>query len=266
MMGSTRCASIFWIVGLLTPTIAEAQVLKTTVTLAPAHIRKTAPRCKRDMVEVEGNYCAGLSQQCLRWLDPQAKTKLQCAEFSPTPACLGKLIREHFCIDRYEWPNQKGELPLVAIDWHYAKKNCESQGKRLCIDREWTLACEGNERWPYPYGFTRNADACNIDKVWRKVDFDAYEDPKRRTEELKKLDQREPIGSHPSCISPFGAYDMAGNVDEWVINESGKPFKSGLKGGYWGPVRTRCRPMTTSHEETFHFYQIGFRCCSDLEK
>lgn len=56
---------------------------------------------------------------------------------------------------------------------------------------------------------------------------------------------------------------MTGNVDEWVVNESGRPFKSGLKGGYWGPVRDRCRPMTTAHGEEFSFYQIGFRCCSD---
>jgi hypothetical protein len=40
-------------------------------------------------------------------------------------------------------------------------------------------------------------------------------------------------------------------------------YKSGLKGGYWGPVRDRCRPMTTIHGESFSFYQIGFRCCSD---
>jgi hypothetical protein len=57
---------------------------------------------------------------------------------------------------------------------------------------------------------------------------------------------------------------MTGNVDEWVVNESGKPYQSGLKGGYWGPVRTRCRPMTTVHGEDFSFYQIGFRCCSDV--
>jgi hypothetical protein len=41
------------------------------------------------------------------------------------------------------------------------------------------------------------------------------------------------------------------------------PYKSGLKGGYWGPVRDRCRPMTTAHYENFVFYQIGFRCCAD---
>ena len=65
-------------------------------------------------------------------------------------------------------------------------------------------------------------------------------------------------------MSPYGVYDMTGNVDEWVVNESGKPYKSGLKGGYWGPVRDRCRPMTTVHAEGFSFYQIGFRCCSDV--
>jgi formylglycine-generating enzyme len=65
------------------------------------------------------------------------------------------------------------------------------------------------------------------------------------------------------CVSSYGVHDMTGNVDEWVVNESGHPYKSGLKGGYWGPVRTRCRPMTTAHNEDFNFYQIGFRCCSD---
>ncbi|MFS8071048.1 MAG: hypothetical protein ACMG6S_32165, partial [Byssovorax sp.] len=36
-----------------------------------------------------------------------------------------------------------------------------------------------------------------------------------------------------------------------------------LKGGYWGPVRTRCRPATRSHDENHLFYQEGFRCCTD---
>ena len=35
-----------------------------------------------------------------------------------------------------------------------------------------------------------------------------------------------------------------------------------LKGGYWGPVRNRCRPMTVDHNEWHSGYQIGFRCCA----
>ena len=84
--------------------------------------------------------------------------------------------------------------------------------------------------------------------------------------ELARLDQREPSGSRSECVSPYGVHDMVGNVDEWVVNVSqyGKPHISALKrGGYWGPVRTRCRPMTTEHEETFRYYPIGFRCCDE---
>src|SRR4029077_13301733 len=87
--------------------------------------------------------------------------------------------------------------------------------------------------------------------------------PARRNAEVARLDQRDPSGSREACVSPYGVYDMTGNVDEWVVNESGRPFKSGLKGGSWGPVRDRCRPMTTSHNEDFSFYQIGFRCCGE---
>jgi hypothetical protein len=60
---------------------------------------------------------------------------------------------------------------------------------------------------------------------------------------------------------------MTGNVDEWVVNEHPDPDKeidiSGLKGGYFGPIRARCRPMTNSHNRWFRFYQVGFRCCAD---
>ena len=88
-------------------------------------------------------------------------------------------------------------------------------------------------------------------------------DPKVRDAEAKRLWQGEPSGSRSSCVSPYGVFDMTGNVDEWVVNESGQPFKSGLKGGYWGPVRDRCRPITTAHGPEFAYYQVGFRCCAD---
>jgi formylglycine-generating enzyme required for sulfatase activity len=59
---------------------------------------------------------------------------------------------------------------------------------------------------------------------------------------------------------------MVGNVDEWTQKSrpEGK-FQSILKGGYWGPVRTRCRPSTRSHNESHVFYQQGLRCCSDSQ-
>lgn len=251
--------------------LAAANHLAIAKTVTPANaglkvgttpdFASTTGSCPEGMVEVEGDYCPLLEQKCLRWLDPE--TKLRCAEFAATGACQAKTQRKHFCIDRYEWPNKAGEKPVVMKTWYEARDACASTGKRLCGDSEWTLACEGQERLPYPYGYARNADACNIDKPHPDVDEKALGNPKTRDAEAARLWQGEMSGTRESCVSPFGVFDMTGNVDEWVINESGFPYKSGLKGGYWGPVRTRCRPMTTAHYEMFSFYQIGFRCCSD---
>jgi sulfatase-modifying factor enzyme 1 len=233
--------------------------------IAPAPVADlgTSASCGENQVEVEGDYCPALEQKCIRWMDPETTVPRRCSEFAPTGACQGKTIKKHFCIDKYEYPNKLGEKPVVMKTWYEAADACKTQGKRLCGDSEWTLACEGQERLPYPYGYERNAQACNIDKPHPDVNEAAMADPRTRDAEVARLWQGENSGSRESCVSPFGAMDMTGNVDEWVINESGMPYKSGLKGGYWGPVRDRCRPMTTAHYEQFVFYQIGFRCCAD---
>jgi formylglycine-generating enzyme len=226
----------------------------------------TTGSCPDGMLEVEGDWCPEVEQKCLRYIDPEGVFPRRCAEFAPTSKCSGKTTKKHFCIDRYEWPNKAGENPVVMKTWYEARDACSNIGKRLCGDSEWTVACEGQERLPYPYGYDRNAEACNIDKPHPDVNEKALgsSDPRVRDAEAKRLWQGEPSGSRASCVSPYGVFDMTGNVDEWVVNESGQPYKSGLKGGYWGPVRDRCRPETTVHAEGFSFYQIGFRCCADV--
>ena len=223
----------------------------------------TTGSCGENQVEVDGDYCPALEQKCIRWMDPETTVPRRCSEFAPTGQCQGKTVKKHFCIDKYEYPNRLGATPVVMKTWYQAADACKAQGKRLCGDSEWTLACEGQERLPYPYGYERNSQACNIDKPHPDVNEVAMANPLTRDAEVARLWQGENSGTRESCVSPFGAMDMTGNVDEWVINESGLPYKSGLKGGYWGPVRDRCRPMTTAHYEQFVFYQIGFRCCAD---
>ncbi len=223
----------------------------------------TTGSCPADMVEVEGDYCPEVEQKCLKWIDPEGAVPRRCAEFAPTGPCQGKTTHKKFCMDRYEWPNKLGAKPVVMKTWYEAADSCKAVGKRLCGDSEWTLACEGQERLPYPYGYERTDGACNVDKPHPDVNEKAMANPATRDAEVARLWQGEASGSRESCVSPYGAFDMTGNVDEWVVNESGVPYKSGLKGGYWGPVRNRCRPMTTAHYEQFVFYQIGFRCCAD---
>ena len=220
--------------------------------------------CPEEMVYVAGEFCPGLSHICKRYLNEKMD---RCAEFVTTSRCFGQNVPKRFCIDRYEYPNEFGKLPTLGVNWDEARLVCLSKGKRLCTADEWTLACEGEGRLPYPYGYSRDTTACNIDKPYIIPNDAALATPATEGAEMARLDQRESAGNRPACVSTYGVFDMTGNADEWVDYERGTqeraPFRSGLKGGYWGPVRNRCRPITATHNRWHHGYQIGFRCCRD---
>jgi hypothetical protein len=171
----------------------------------------------------------------------------------------------HFCIDRYEYPNRKDAFPVIAVTWHEAAALCGAGGVRLCTEDEWTFACEGEDALPYPTGYTRDAKACVIDRPWKLFDerLLAIRDSPLAIREIDYVWQGEPSGAHRGCRSPFGVYDMTGNVDEWTRSVQHEGYPSIFKGGYWGPVRARCRASTRAHNEDFYFYQQGFRCCAD---
>ena len=122
---------------------------------------------------------------------------------------------------------------------------------------------------PYTYGYVRDPAKCNIDRQYRKrekklLKYASCMNKPECKKELEKLDQRLPTGSMAACVSPFGAYDLNGNINEWVFRPKEKPpNRSGLKGGWWGPVRGRCRPTVGFHKEEDYGYEEGFRCCKD---
>src|SRR5262249_14791250 len=89
---------------------------------------------KRDKGEDVGK--STVSERCLRYKDPTV--------------CLSKQRRPmRFCMDRYEWPNQKGELPALLIAWTDARQECEKIGKRLCTEDEFNFACEAKHMLPH---------------------------------------------------------------------------------------------------------------------
>jgi formylglycine-generating enzyme required for sulfatase activity len=175
-----------------------------------------------------------------------------------------------FCIDRFEWPNRAGALPAVLVSWQDARQACEAVDKRLCEEAEWTFACEGADMLPYSPGYTRPTEQCVIDRPYRAPRIALSPASKCSADracsaELARLDQRKPSDPDSRCLSPFGVTDMNGNVNEWVNSKAGRyPHRGALKGGWWGPVRNRCRPAVRKHREDHWGYEIGFRCCRSL--
>jgi hypothetical protein len=114
--------------------------------------------------------------------------------------------------DVYEYPNRKGEVPVLVGSWFEAVQICMEQGKRLCSKAEWQYACQGEGGAQYssyddPQSFGRypfGLRFCNTPGS----EF-AGNDPDPFT-------ARAPSGSFPNCVSSMGVYDLTGNVGEWV--------------------------------------------------
>jgi hypothetical protein len=224
--------------------------------------------CPAGMMLVDTDYCPRIDRKCLNEeYSPQNKITI-CHKFDTAQRCLAEVERRRFCIDEYEYPNQKGAHPPWMVSWYDAQATCASVDKRLCYESEWVAACEGPDKTPFPYGFARDNTKCNIDNQWIKPSLPHVysKDAGVSLRELSRLDQSAPSGALAECVSGFGVHDMTGNFDEWVTADARHDDKSewaALKGGAWGHVRNACRPVTTSHEPDFTYYFIAFRCCKD---
>lgn len=234
-------------------------ISKKTISSEKNLIQNQHSVCQNDMTLVVGNFCPKAKFDCLDWMEDPVKHPYARCMLYGISECISDRKHMRFCIDKLEFSDDSG-MPVPDVSWTQAKQMCEQKDKRLCKEEEWLFACEGEEMLPYPYGYGRNPVLCN---------FEIYSDLVGSNNKLK--DHRKPADSNPLCISPFGVRNMVGNIDEWVVLDKphfsnknrGRKMMSGLKGGWWGPLRNRCRPTTVDHDEVFHEFQTGFRCCSD---
>lgn len=206
--------------------------------------------CDADTVLVDGDYCTNVVQKCQQWLDPPGGIIRRCKTYFPTARCSAPEKHLRFCIDVNEFVEHNGTLPLTNVSWTESRALCQLRHMDLCTFEQWTLACEGPERLPYPLGLDRNCKKCYCDRI----------DLLNSVGEM--IDHREPIDGHPQCLSHYGVHNLVGNAGEWVIYPlAAPPFRSGGQGGWWGPLRNRCRAITVGHDEYFKHTPGGFRCC-----
>jgi len=252
-------------------TTPKREIAPTSESPSDTSARKDASEsaCPAGMKLVDGDYCTKLELNCKKsWYDKSNK-KTVCEEFEPTSTCVGDKVHKRYCMDTYTWPDEKGARPEVMNRFHQAEVKCAAVGKRMCTETEWTLACEGPDMLPFPYGYVRDTNKCLGDVEWdgpnmKKV---AERDP----EELARLWKGVRNGSQPACISAYGVADLPGNTDEVVSSETyssdfrGK-FDSVHSGGPWYKgVRNQCRPKIYTHDEGFYYYFLGFRCCAEAD-
>ncbi|MFQ5449353.1 MAG: SUMF1/EgtB/PvdO family nonheme iron enzyme [Nitrospinaceae bacterium] len=170
---------------------------------------------------------------------------------------------------RFETRPGLESYPVNNVNWVGAKAFCKWKGKRLPTEAEWEKAARGPNKFRYPWGNERPTPQ-------RARYFQSW------TEELGHR-VMVPVNALPEGKSPFGLFNMAGNVKEWVddwydreyygekshtVNPKGPiggEFKV-LRGGSWrdlgGFIYSSFR--NNSYPDS-RLDDYGFRCAKSLE-
>ncbi|MBI5136352.1 MAG: SUMF1/EgtB/PvdO family nonheme iron enzyme [Nitrospirae bacterium] len=163
-------------------------------------------------------------------------------------------------------PAGKENHPVVYVSWEDADAFCNWEGKRLPNELEWEKAARGTDGQVFPWGNRFALDRANSPQRWAS---------------LKEKGDTMPVGSFEDGRSPYGLYDMSGNVWEWTVDwyqpYPGNAFPNNfygeknkvLRGGSWydclsygcglsAPSYNRSRFSPKIRNNSF-----GFRCAAD---
>jgi formylglycine-generating enzyme required for sulfatase activity len=192
------------------------------------------------------------------WIDESEITNSQYALCVQDETCAPPHKNNSYSYSEYYGNPEYDHYPVVQVDWAQAKSYCEWAGRRLPTEAEWEKAARGTSEQTYPWEGENKGEFF--------ANFYVY-----------NVGDTTPVKNYKAGKSPYGAYDMAGNVYEWVADWYSDTYyassslynptgpETGLarvmRGGAWSSdwvfIRTASRMYY--YPEDFSG-DIGFRC------
>ena len=160
--------------------------------------------------------------------------------------------------------------PMTMVTWFGANAYCEYYGYRLPLEREWEKAFRGTEvnetgdGLPFPWGYEIHGNNAN---------YYASSDPYEAM--YGKLGSTTPVGFYNGktytlagekyetidSASPYGLYDMAGNVWQWMGDDHHNQHYRILRGGSFFTYEVDLRNWKENSVAPYHYDpDVGFRC------
>lgn len=201
------------------------------------------------------------------WIDQTEVTNDQYQQCVIAGACSPPSDFSNY--QRADYYNNKEyeSFPVSFVSWFQAKEYCEWAGRRLPTEAEWEKASRGTEGFDYPWG--------NEAPSYELLNY------KGTAGQKNPLAGTTKVGSYKHGASPYGAMDMAGNVNEWVAdwydqyfyeqspysNPQGPPDgdRRVVRGGDWDTYDSVIRSSyRLSAYPDFESSNIGFRCVESV--
>ena len=130
------------------------------------------------------------------WIDQTEVTNKQYAACVSGAGCTPPSNTSSYTRSSYYGNTEFDEFPVIYVDWNQANAYCSWAGRELPTEAQWEKAARGTDANIYPWGNdTPNKDLLNYNR---------------------EVGDTTKVGSYETGKSFYGAYDMAGNVWEWV--------------------------------------------------
>jgi serine/threonine-protein kinase len=193
------------------------------------------------------------------WIDKTEVTNAMYAKCVADSVCKEPTYTNSSTRSSYYGNSEFDDYPVIIVEWTMAKSYCEWRDDRLPTEAEWEKAARGTDSRTYPWGEGIDCSRTN------------YGEKKRCLGDTTK------VGSYESGKSPYGVYDMAGNVWEWVsdwydvysggdssLKDFGQKYRV-VRGGSWGTKGDFLRVAFRGWpDKDFPYGSIGFRCAQSI--